>query len=499
MRIPMSEVPKCRRKINSFALFALLSLIITTTQGKSEERPRLTCSWQPFNSSLNCAIFGAADGQAEKPPTKVDFSKISSKHQREDTQILSLNCQQSYIQFFPDDFLEHMKRASRNAGSNYFYYYDGGRFEVNPKTTGGKSWKKVFSNLNWPLLETVKVSKCPLISRRSRFNGSLFLGLYLSLFGGIPVTKSNQKLASKLNLKVLDLSDNDLKRSLFTSSSARGKNRKFLSIECEEFGVKLQHVNLSFNTYESLKDVGFDNCDNQRESGKKFFTNLFSLNLNFNKINGEVRGKDLDFAPNLRELYLAGNEIDYIDKDFFESHTDLRVVDFSSNKLSSLHPDLLKNQTHLRQLKLQNNTFTSLPSGFQGLSNLMLLNLSSNSISGQIPKETSRRRLESPFSSLTSLVALDLSDNKISGISWQLFEGLENLEVLTLAGNQIRTLGAGVFRLLKNLRALVLTNNKLKTLNPGAFIQLKNLQSLSLNENGIKKLPRSVENDSLAA
>ena len=461
----------------------LIPVISSERRRKNVEENRLGCGWQPLNSSFECTF---STGNPEYIGTQVDFSQISSRHQRESTQSLSLNCHGFNIQLFPDDFPEQIKRSPKSG--SYFYHYDGGSFRSN------RNKKKLLNNYHWPLLQSLRFDQCPIstsqaVSRRS-YPGSVFLGVYLSLFGGIPLTKSNQRLESKSALRSVDVSSNNLDRNLFSEVHQRsGRNRKFLQLECEEFGVKLQHLNASFNAYKSIKSLGLSNCDKELRT-KRYLRNLKSLNLNGNLIRSHLENDDLDFAHNLEELYLAANGFNHIQGNFFQTHSKLKILDLSSNNLAALAPDLLANLGHLSELYLQNNSFQSLPPAFEGLSSLVVLNLSKNSIAGPLPIQSLSSKLLSPFSTLKRLVALDLSHNKITSIGRSLFQGLDNLQVLTLAHNEIQSLDGAVLSNLVNLRALVLSENKLKSLHPASFHRLGKLHSLSLDHNLISVLPR---------
>lgn len=90
----------------------------------------------------------------------------------------------------------------------------------------------------------------------------------------------------------------------------------------------------------------------------------------------------------------------------------LVVMDLSNNRLSGTVPDI-SNFTALQVLMLDNNKFTQLADSFLAnadyVSNIRLLNLSRNQLSGQIPSEFGRNRLYS------KTFELDFSQNLLTG------------------------------------------------------------------------------------
>ncbi|ESQ33045.1 hypothetical protein EUTSA_v10003702mg [Eutrema salsugineum] len=101
---------------------------------------------------------------------------------------------------------------------------------------------------------------------------------------------------------------------------------------------------------------------------------------------------------------------------------------------------------------------------------LKSLNLSSNFLSGKIPKE---------ISSLRNLKSLVLSDNLFKGSVFDL-RGLSNLQELDLGGNN---LGPEAPSLPSNLITVSLKNNSFRSKFPGQIKNLNKLQSLDFSSN----------------
>ncbi|ERN07535.1 hypothetical protein AMTR_s00154p00048010 [Amborella trichopoda] len=138
----------------------------------------------------------------------------------------------------------------------------------------------------------------------------------------------------------------------------------------------------------------------------------------------------------------------------------------------------------------------------------MILNLSRNSISGELPEvasngcismkqlDVSENRivgfLPPSFGNLLSLESLDLSRNLLSGQIPMQFGQLKNLRYLSLAGN---TLTGGIpsgLAQLPSLQVLELSSNFLTGKIPDGFAGLKNLTSILLDNNKLSgQIPSS--------
>lgn len=99
----------------------------------------------------------------------------------------------------------------------------------------------------------------------------------------------------------------------------------------------------------------------------------------------------------------------------------------NSQLLGPIVPDLGMIE-HLRHLDLSNNFFNgSLPNSIFNASELQVLSLSSNVISGELPAEL--------IGGLTSLQLLNLSDNALAGKVPENLTALQNLTVVSLRSN----------------------------------------------------------------
>ena len=434
---------------------SLWSISAPVKRSTEREKPKLSCSWHPENSSLVCQLMNfwhhiknEIDEIGKLSPneikvSKVNFAAISSRHQRESTKTLSLDCglpsegvsfketkekTTRYVQLFGFGGLGgHHKKD----GYHYNYYDGDSRRRKNKSSRNGKHTIQ-----RWPQLTKVKVINCPLITSTAAVkkhynfgdkNGnqkSLLTSLFQSVFGSVNVPL----ISVSSTISELDLSNNGIKKaSLFTNKSGGNNKRlpkKFLSIECKAFGSRLEILNLSDNELTLISDM-FSGKDTLSCS-KDTFVNLRELRLSRNQITRLLRD-DLSFAPYLERLYLNQNNIRSIE-DAFPIPSRMKVIDLSHNELSFLPIDFFsyglnprKNETlKLTEIHLQNNSLREIPSfqshrhsegGLVILPHLVLLNLSRNAI---VWNDASFNKQLSPFEGMPSLVALDLSHNEIS-------------------------------------------------------------------------------------
>ncbi|XP_053487014.1 slit homolog 3 protein [Ictalurus furcatus] len=125
------------------------------------------------------------------------------------------------------------------------------------------------------------------------------------------------------------------------------------------------------------------------------------------------------------------------------------VVRCSNRGLRSLPKGIPKDTT---ELYLEGNLLTSVPKELSNLKQLLLVDLSNNSVSSLTPFI---------FSNMTQLSTLILSYNQIRCVPVHAFDGLRSLRLLTLHGNDLSTIPEGAFNHLTSLSHLALGANPL--------------------------------------
>ena len=375
------------------------------------------CSWQPYNSSLVCSSVQSHENSLNGIE-RVDFSQLSSRHQREATQSLSLDCNGAQVHF-----------SSSSEGLRRGKYH------------------------HWPLLRSVKVTHC--LDANLEDDSSVFHGLYAALFGGFRGHRRGSHNTSTV-LTSVDLSDNGLSQRLFS------RRRKHLEAECHEFGRGLKSLNLSGNAYVSLDSLS-PTC----------LISLEVLNLRGNRV---AVASSLEGLSSLQELNLGSNGLSGLGT----LPRSLKKLDLSENLLEAWPlAAAASNLSHLTELYLQDNKLKSLDFG-SGLDRLLVLNLSGNSLTGSIPGDQFSRLSQlvaldlsnnkvqyvgsDTFRGLESLRVLTLENNLIDTLEADAFRDLINLRVLVLSHNKLSSLHPASFWKLSHLHRLSLDHNHLSAL-----------------------------------
>ncbi|KAK7071127.1 Leucine rich repeat C-terminal domain [Halocaridina rubra] len=158
-------------------------------------------------------------------------------------------------------------------------------------------------------------------------------------------------------------------------------------------------------------------------------------------------------SPEIQELNLAGNRIEYLEKDAFKTAglVNLQKLYLGENNISSLHKDAFRDLKILIELNLAQNHIDKLhPHTFTGMEKLRLLDLSSNELS----------RLDGiQFPVLPHLRKLFFTDNQISYINNYAFINLILLESLRLSGNRLKLVQPDLFANNSQLFELELHSN----------------------------------------
>ncbi|CAN8293865.1 unnamed protein product [Cochlearia groenlandica] len=215
------------------------------------------------------------------------------------------------------------------------------------------------------------------------------------------------------------------------------------------------------------------------------FVGLVSLNLSRN---------DLKFLPDsisglekLEELDLSSNILVSL-PDSIGMLLNLRILNVTGNKLTSL-PESIAQCRSLAELDVSFNNLTSLPANIgYGLLNLEKLSIQLNKI----------RFFPNSICEMRSLRYLDAHMNEIHGLPVAIGR-LTNLEVMNLSSNfSDLTELPDTISDLPNLRELDLSNNQIRVL-PDTFFRLQKLEKLNLDQNPLESPPQEIVNQSAEA
>ncbi|KAL3733429.1 hypothetical protein ACJRO7_022882 [Eucalyptus globulus] len=194
---------------------------------------------------------------------------------------------------------------------------------------------------------------------------------------------------------------------------------------------------------------------------------LYSIDLRSNKFYGRINLTAFGLSfPALESLVISNNNftghfIDLSNNNFGGPIPLPSPVTYyysiASNNITGKIPSLICNATQLVIIDLSNNSLTgSLPRCLTNFStDLSILNLRMNHLEGKIPHF---------FSSRSGLITLDLSQNQFEGTLPQSLVKCRHLEVLDLSHNQIEDTLPRWLGTLPNLKVLVLKSNNLKNL-----------------------------------
>ncbi|KAL2337395.1 hypothetical protein Fmac_011841 [Flemingia macrophylla] len=207
-------------------------------------------------------------------------------------------------------------------------------------------------------------------------------------------------------------------------------------------------------------------------------SSLYNFNLSYTNFSGPLP-ESIHNLKELSKLDLSNCQFKGIIPYSMSNLTQLVYLDLSFNNFSGPIPSFNRSKA-LTVLSLNHNKFTGkVPSShFDGLTNLMSIDLGDNSFDGIVPSALFR---------LQSLQHLLLYYNKFDGLLDEFPNAsLSSLEMLDLSGNNLQgPIPMSIFQL-KRLRLLQLTKNKFNgTTQLGMLGRLQNLSTLDLSHNNL--------------
>ncbi|QCE11949.1 LRR receptor-like serine/threonine-protein kinase FLS2 [Vigna unguiculata] len=290
----------------------------------------------------------------------------------------------------------------------------------------GKEWCHALSSLQ--NLQVLSMSSCnisgPIDSSLATLEKLSIIRLSLNnISSSVP-----EFFANFSNLNVLEISSCSL-TGLFPNGIFQLKTLKVFDISNNR---DLHGVLPNF-----LPDAAFHsmNLSNTNFSGKlpgsiSNLTQLVHLDLSFNRFTGPL--PSFKMVKNLRYLSILHNNLTgVITTTHFEGLENLLSIDLGDNYLSGNIPMSLFTLLSLQELTLSRNGLDGLLDEFPNASSskLELIDLSSNSLSGPIPASIFH---------IKGLRFLQLSDNDFNGtIRLDMVQRLQNLHTLGLSNNKL--------------------------------------------------------------
>lgn len=149
-------------------------------------------------------------------------------------------------------------------------------------------------------------------------------------------------------------------------------------------------------------------------------------------------------------------------------------------------PAFISNFKKIEKIFFAKNKISELPEGFEKLTSLKEINLSSNLF----------KSIPIILGQIVSLTSLVMNESNLTEIPQEL-KTLTNLETLSLEKNQISSFGEGILENFTNLLNLHFDQNNFEVLSED-ISKCKKLLKLSFSGNKIKILPKWLNNLKLA-
>ncbi|MBN3283525.1 TLR7 protein, partial [Polyodon spathula] len=266
-----------------------------------------------------------------------------------------------------------------------------------------------------------------------------------------------------------------------------GRNGTTVLVECNErrlievpkgFPANVTNLTLTINHIPNIYKTSFAGLENITEIDFRCNCMPVKIGPKDHVCTKSLHVEDGSFSslPNLRSLYLDGNQLSKIPKGL---PPNLLLLSLEVNKFSAIYKENLSELTNIEKLYLGQNCYYRNPcnvsfdiqyGAFYGLNNLTLLSLKSNNLS-QVPQNLP-----------PSLKELYLYNNRIQHIARYDFINLTQLEILDLSGNCPRCYNAP-------FPCTPCPNNAQINIDLFAFDTLKDLKILRLHSNSLETVP----------
>jgi len=339
---------------------------------------------------------------------------------------------------------------------------------------------------------------------------------YLS--GNIPMS-----LFTLLSLQELTLSHNELDGLLDEFPNASSSKLELIDLSSNRLNghIPVSIFHIKGLRFLQLSDNEFNGT--MRLDMVQRLQNLHTLSLSYNKLSVDVTLKDdhdISSFPSMKYLLLGSCNLGEF-PGFLRNQTQINALDLSNNQIQGEIPNWIWRFKSLVYLNLSNNFLTNMEGPFDDLnSNLYILDLHSNQLTGSVPTFTKyvvhldysinkfstaplnmdkyvpfvyflslsdnnfQGKITESFCNLSSLRLLDLSYNSFNGLIPKcLMRRNSTLRVLNLAQNKLQGYVSDTISSSCSLRFLNLNGNLLEGVIPNTLANCKSLQVLNLGNN----------------
>ena len=239
------------------------------------------------------------------------------------------------------------------------------------------------------------------------------------------------------------------------------------------------------------------------------------ISLYLNRLSGYLPLSIGNWLPNLKVLYLWGNEIEGIIPSSISNASMLTELEFGANYFFGSIPNTLGNLRHLERLNLVSNYLTrdsstlelSFISSLANCKNLTTIVLGDNPLNGTLPISMGnfsnslvefvmfdcnlKGSIPTGIANLSNLMALHLEDNELVGSIPTTVGGMREIQGLYLQHNRLQGSIPNSICHLRNLAELFLNHNQFLGPIPTCWGSFSKLQKLYLNSNKLTSIPPS--------
>nr|ALK26499.1 verticillium wilt disease protein [Nicotiana glutinosa] len=273
-------------------------------------------------------------------------------------------------------------------------------------------------------------------------------------------------------LSVLSLSSNLFSGRISLDLIGRLSNLIRLELSYNNLTIDTSSSNLTSFTFSQLSILKLASCRLQKFPDLKNLRSLEQLDLSDNQIQGPIPNwiwEIGDGAPT--HLNLSCNQLEYLEHPYNVS-SNLIVLDLHSNRLKG---DLPIPPSYAIFVDYSSNNFSnSIPLDI-GSTLGTFFSLANNRLTGKIPES---------ICNASYLQVLDFSNNALSGtIPPCLLENVTNLGVLNLGNNKLHGVIPDAFPIGSSLKTLDLSENKLQGRLPKTLINCDLLEVLNVGNN----------------
>ncbi|XP_021820450.1 receptor-like protein 12 [Prunus avium] len=326
-----------------------------------------------------------------------------------------------------------------------------------------------------PMLQKLQLSN-------NQFSGQLLEFATISVLDTLDLSSNNlegpipMSIFNLRGLLILSLSSNNFSGSFPLNGLPQLKNLSSLDLSYSSLSIDYNDTNSPATSFPQITTLNLASVKLRRFPD--FLRNqsyLSILDLSQNQIHGEIPNW-IWRLNNLSELNLSCNSLETLEGPLLNVTSSLSVLDLHSNQLKGPIPLFSQFSVYLDYSR--NNFNSSIPTDIGDfLSYTIFFSLSSNKFPGSIPVS---------ICNATNLQVLDVSNNSLSGLIPQCLTAMSGtLAVLNLQRNKLSGIIPDKFPRNCNLKTLKLNENQIEGQFPNSLANCTMLEVLNVGNNRI--------------